>query len=488
MSRKPEEYFVRLRKREELLKLGLNPYPHRYDVDAAARDIHERYEDGRRVRAAGRLLTKRKFGRFLFAHLRDETGSFQIYVGRDETEPPLEGQNPVKFFDKYFDPGDWVWVEGTLFKTKTGEKTVRVERYRMLAKALLPMPEKWHGLQDPELAYRDRPLFWLANPDAKRVLYLREKIIDFIRNFFKEKGFLEVETPILQALYGGAAARPFKTYSNALDQELYLRIATELHLKRLLVAEFGRVFEIGKNFRNEGIDRLHYPEFTAMEAYAAGWDYEDMMAITEELLEGLARELYGEPEMTYQGQKLSFRRPFKRIDYTSALSEALGVDVMEAPDEELRRAIKEKSPDAKVEGVPRYKLLDKAFDLFVAEEIVDPAFVLDHPREMSPLAKPHRSRPGLVERFELFVLGTEIANSFTELNDPVVQRENFEEQVKHKDPELPSEVDEDFLTALERGMPPAGGIGYGIDRIVMLFTDSPSIRDVIAFPQLRAKE
>ena len=482
---KPQEYQVRLAKLKELREMGINPYPHSFSRVHLAWDIHHRYADleGREVTLAGRLLVKRRFGKILFAHIRDESGEIQIYLDAD-TEPLIQNENPVKFFDRYFDPGDFVGVTGTPFTTKTGEKTIRVKRYAMLSKTLLPMPEKWHGVKDPELAYRDRPLFLIANPAERDVFLRRAKIVQLTREFFQEKGFTEFETPALQPLYGGAAARPFTTRSWALDAELFLRIADELYLKRLLVAGYERVFEICKDFRNEGIDRTHYPEFTMLEAYAAFWDYNDMMGLAEELLNRLALELTGSESVQYQGKELSFARPFKRLDYTASLSEALGLDVMSARDSEIikageRRGIE--NPGA----MHRAKLLDKLFDLTVGDHITDPTFVLDHPRIMSPLAKPHREREGLVERFELFVMGTEIANAFTELNDPTIQRENMERDAVLRDEELPSEVDEDFLTALERGMPPTGGIGIGMDRVAMIFADKPNIRDVIAFPQLR---
>jgi len=485
---KPQEYRVRLAKLRELQEMGINPYPHSFRRIHLARDIVQRYPDleGKEVVLAGRLLVKRRFGKILFAHIRDESGEVQIYLDA-ETEPLIEGQNPVKFFDKYFDPGDFVGIIGTPFTTKTGEKTVRVKRYAMLSKALLPMPEKWHGVRDPELAYRDRPLFLIANPEERAVFLKRARIIQLTRDFFHEKGFTEFETPALQPLYGGAAARPFRTRSWALDAELFLRIADELYLKRLLVAGYERVYEICKDFRNEGIDRTHYPEFTMLEAYAAFWDYNDMMALAEELLNRLALEIVGAETVRYQGKELSFARPFKRLDYTTTLSEALGIDVMAAPDSDLIKAAEERGIE-NPRNLHRAKLLDKLFDIAVGDHITDPCFVLDHPRIMSPLAKPHRTREGLVERFELFIMGTEVANAFTELNDPVIQRENMERDAALRDEELPSEVDEDFLTALERGMPPTGGIGIGMDRLAMIFTDRPSIRDVIAFPQLRPHE
>lgn len=487
MMEKPQEYEVRLAKLMELAKMGVNPYPHEFRRTHEAGDIQGSYAEleGKEVTIGGRLLVKRRFGKILFAHIRDGSGEVQIYLDGD-TEPLVKDENPVKFFDKYFDPGDFVGITGTPFTTKTGEKTIRVKRYAMLSKALLPMPEKWHGVKDPELAYRDRPLFLIANPAEKEVFLMRARIIRLTREFFHEKGFTEFETPALQPLYGGATARPFTTRSWALGAELFLRIADELYLKRLLVAGYEKVYEICKDFRNEGIDRTHYPEFTMLEAYAAFWDYNDMIELAEELLNRLAKELAGSETLQYQGKKLSFARPFKRLDYTGALSEAIGLDVMAAPDSDLIKIAENKGVE-NPKNLHRSKLLDKLFDLAVGDRISDPTFVLDHPRIMSPLAKPHRERAGLVERFELFVMGTEIANAFTELNDPAIQRENMERDAGLRDEEIPSEVDEDFLTALERGMPPTGGIGIGVDRVAMIFTDRPSIRDVIAFPQLRIK-
>ncbi|MGC8894383.1 MAG: lysine--tRNA ligase [candidate division WOR-3 bacterium] len=484
---KPQEYWVRLAKLRELKQLGINPYPHSFPRVQLTRDILNRYDElkDKEVIVAGRLLIKRRFGKILFAHIRDESGEVQIYLDT-ETESPIENENPVKFFDKYFDPGDFIGITGAPFTTKTGEKTIRVKRYELLSKALLPMPEKWHGVRDPELAYRDRPLFLIANPTERETFLKRARIIHLTREFFGEKGFTEFETPTLQPVYGGAAARPFRTRSRALDAELFLRIADELYLKRLLVAGYERVFEICKDFRNEGIDRTHYPEFTMLEAYAAFWDYNDMMELAEELLSRLALEIAGSETIQYQGKGLSFARPFKRLDYTTALSGALGLDVMEATDSDLVKSAENHGIE-NPHNLHRAKLLDKLFDITVGDHITDPTFVCDHPRIMSPLAKPHREREGLVERFELFVMGTEVANAFTELNDPIIQRENMERDAALRDEELPSEVDEDFLTALERGMPPTGGIGIGMDRVTMILTDRASIRDVIAFPQLRVK-
>ena len=487
MPERPEEYFVRLQKVETLRREGIEPYAYRFEVTHRSREVKERFSalEGQEVRVAGRVMAKRDFGKSIFSHIRDEEGNLQIYLRAD-----VVGKDRVKFYKRFVDLGDILGVQGEVFRTKTGEVTVLVRDFQLLTKGLLPLPEKWHGLRDPELRYRERYVDLIASPESRGLFKQRTRIIRMIRRFLDDRGFWEVETPVLQPIYGGATARPFVTHSHALDMRLYLRISNELYLKRLLVGGFERVYEFSRDFRNEGIDRLHYPEFTLLEAYAAYWDYHDMMTLTEELLSDLSQELFGTHEITYQGQRLSFRPPFQRIRFTEALSEALGYDVLEAPEEALRESARK----AELEGWnrhPREKLIDKLFDRLVGDHLVQPTFVLDHPVEISPLAKRHREDPRLVERFELFVAGMELANAFSELNDPVDQRKRFEAQIRLRekgDEEIPPEIDEDFLKALEYGMPPAGGIGIGIDRLVMILTDSRSVRDVILFPQLRPRE
>ncbi len=489
----PEEFFVRKEKVKKLREMGIEPYPYRFEITHHSTDIKEKFEEleGKEVRIAGRIMTKRVFGKLNFAHLRDEFGDIQIVTQKGVTSVDgLPEEDGSKFFKKFVDTGDIVGIAGKVIKTKTGEISVLASSLKILSKALLPLPEKWHGLQDKELRYRERYVDLVVNPESRKVFKTRTRIIGFIRNFLNSRGFLEMETPVLQPVYGGAMAKPFETFSHVLGTKLYLRISNELYLKRLLVGGFEKVYEFSKDFRNEGIDRLHYPEFTLLEAYAAYWDYSDMMRMTEELLSGLAKEITGSYEIEYQGVKLSFEPPFRKIDYVKALTDKLGFNPVEADESKLREAGKFHEID-KYDRLPKHKLMDKLFDKLIGDEIKDPAFVMNHPVDISPLAKRHRSNPAVTERFELFILGMEIANAFSELNDPIDQRERFEKQVelrKSGDAEIPAEIDEDFLKALEVGMPPAGGIGYGIDRIVMLFTDQPSIRDVILFPQLRPKK
>jgi len=490
----PEEFFIRKEKVKKLREIGIEPYPYKFNVSHHSMEIKENFDklEGKDVRIAGRIITRRIFGKLNFAHIRDEQGDIQIVTQRGVTKVAglSREEDGSKFFKKFVDTGDILGVTGEVFKTKTGEISVLAKEIQILSKALLPLPEKWHGLQDKELRYRERYVDLIVNPDSRVVFRTRVKIINFIRNFLNSKGFLEMETPVLQPIYGGAMAKPFETYSNVLGTKLYLRISNELYLKRLLVGGFEKVYEFSKDFRNEGIDRLHYPEFTLLEAYAAYWDYNDMLNMTEELLSSLALEIKGSYEIEFQGEKISFKPPFKRIDYVESLSDHLGFNPLDADEDKLRNAAKLHEVD-KYDKLPRHKLMDKLFDKLIGDHIKDPAFVINHPVEISPLAKKHRQIPGVTERFELFILGMEIANAFSELNDPIDQRERFEKQVELRklgDAEIPAEIDEDFLKALEVGMPPAGGIGYGIDRIVMLLTNQPSIRDVILFPQLRPKK
>jgi len=486
-----EEFEVRKEKVEQLRNLGIEPYQYKFLKTHESKFIKENFEEfeNKEVLIAGRLMTKRVFGKLSFAHIRDESGDLQIAVQQGITKIPGTDDDGSSFFKKFIDVGDIIGIKGKVFKTKTGEVTVLAEELTLLSKCLKPLPEKWHGLKDKEIIYRERYLDLIMNLESREVFKKRTKIIKFIRNFFDEKGFLEVETPVLQPVYGGAFAKPFETYSNALDTKLYLRIADELYLKRLLVGGFEKVYEISKDFRNEGIDRLHYPEFTMLEAYASYWDYNDMMELTEELFEKLAIEINGKEELQYFGETISFKRPFKRISYLDELASKLGKDPLSMSEKELKEVGIEIGLKNAAK-LPATRLIDKIFDALVADHIKEPTFVIDHPALISPLAKKHRKFNGRVERFELFILGVEFANAFSELNDPIDQRKRFEDQIKYReagDEEIPRELDEDFLNAMEYGMPPAGGIGLGIDRIVMLFTGQYSIRDVILFPQLKPK-
>ncbi len=492
---RPEEFQVRLDKVRKLRERGIEPYAYRFDKTHTARQIKENFEEleGKEVKFAGRIITKRIMGKSLFATLRDETEDIQIYVKKGETENPFEDEtgNVAKAFNRYFDIGDIIGVEGTVFKTNTGEITILVKRFRMLTKGLLPLPDKWHGVKDPELQYRQRYVHLITDREALERFRKRALLMKAVREFFEGEGFMELDTPTLQPVYGGATATPFETYSRALDTKLYLRIANELYLKRLLVGGFEKVYEIVKNFRNEGIDRTHYPEFLAMEAYAAYWDYHDMMDLAERFLNFLVRRVFGTEELEYQGRRISFELPFRRISFLDELSRVLGRDVESLSEEELRTIAQERG--VKVgKDAHRWKIIDKLFDHLVGEHLINPTIVMDHPVAISPFAKKHREKEGRVERFEIYLAGMEVANAFSELNDPIEQRKRFEEQLEMRrrtgDKELPDEIDEDFLTAMEYGMPPAGGIGFGLDRIFMILLNQPSIRDVITFPQLRPKE
>lgn len=480
-------------KLEELRQIGIDPYGSRWDVNALAGELQERYReapsaslesDPVAVSLAGRVMTLRDHGKTTFAHVRDRTGQIQIYLRED-----VLGQEAYNLL-KYIDIGDFLGVAGPLFRTRTGELTVRVEGFRLLTKSLRPLPEKWHGLVDVEIRHRQRYLDLLANPEVATIFHRRSQLISEIRQFFDRRGFLEVETPMMQGLAGGAAARPFITHHNALGIDLYLRIAPELYLKRLLVGGLDRVYEINRNFRNEGVDTLHNPEFTMLEFYQAYADYGDLMTLTEELLPHLCRAIFGGEELTYQGTRIDLSPPWPRLTVAEALEKVGGVRGEDLHHPEKLREV------AVGRGVPvqaRWgwgKLLDALIAHVVEPQLIQPTFLLDFPLELSPLARRKKGAPELAERFELFVAGMEVVNAYTELNDPEEQRNRFQEQLRAREQgdEEAHRMDEDFVRALEYGMPPAAGEGIGIDRLVMLFTDSPSIRDVILFPQLRPKE
>ena len=495
-------------KLDELLRRGIRPFAynfersHRSVASAAAFAAAEgagaldQSGHGPRVRVGGRVVAWRGHGKSAFAHLEDGDGRIQIYLRQD-----VLGADRFEPLD-LLDLGDWVGVEGPLFRTRTGEVTVRVEQWALLSKSLRPLPlgktevdpdtgERVHhsAFTDTESRYRQRYADLAVHPEVRDVFRVRAQVVAQVRAFLDGEGFLEVETPVLQPLYGGATARPFVTHHHSLDRTMYLRIADELYLKRLIVGGFERVYEITHDFRNEGVDRLHNPEFTMLEFYQAFADYGDMMELVERLIGHVVGSVAGGTEVSYQGQPLSFARPFARLRFMAALGEALGVDPTTVPEAELRRqAMALHIPD--LEGAGRGKLLDKLFGALVEPRLVQPTFVMDHPIELSPLAKPHRTDPGVVERFELYSMGTELANAFSELNDPLDQRDRFEAQRAlgaAGDAEA-HQMDEDYLRALEFGMPPTGGVGVGVDRLVMLLTDQPSIRDVILFPVLREED
>jgi len=484
---------ARRKKAQELEKLGHPLFPNDFrptDRAGVLQDLFKDYDHealerlGKTFRLAGRMMARRDFGKAVFIHIQDETGRIQVFVKRDEV-----GEERFRLFKKYFDIGDLIGVEGPLFRTKTGELTVLAREIRLVTKAFRPLPEKFHGLRDTELRYRMRYVDLIMNPRVREIFRTRTRIIQYLRDYFISNGFLEVETPMMQPIPGGATARPFKTFHHALERELYLRIAPELYLKRLLVGGFERVFELNRNFRNEGVSTQHNPEFTMLEFYEAYATHEDLMRRTEEIFVGLAQELTGENRITYQGHTIDFTPPWPRIPFKKALLEIGGV-----PEEALesKEKVLEFAQQRDIRLDPRepvlQKLWAKLFDALVEPKLLRPTFITEFPVEISPLARRNDRNPSLADRFELFIAGREIANAFSELNDPRDQKARFGEQIRKRledDPEIHPEIDEDFIRALEYGMPPAAGEGIGIDRVVMLFTDSPSIREVILFPHLR---
>ena len=480
---------ARREKLEELIRRGVAPFAYRYERSSTTRAALDGFREGDETvyRLAGRLGPARSHGKTTFAHLEDAVGRIQAYFKRDHLG---DAQYDIVGL---LDQDDIVGVEGPLFKTRTGEITVRVDRLTLLTKALRPLPRGkedeqgvLHGaLTDPEVRSRQRYADLAVHPDVRAVFRLRARAVSFVRRFLDARGYLEVETPVLQPLYGGAAARPFTTRYEALDATFYLRIADELYLKRCIVGGLERVYEIGHDFRNEGLDRWHNPEFTMAEWYEAYADYRDMADGTEALVAGLVTELTGAATVERHGTSLSFATPFARRDFYELIRETAGLDLRTAPEGDLRAALRRKQVDA--DALSGAKLLDEVFKNFAEPTLVQPTFVLDYPVALSPLAKRKRDDPSRVERWELFVLGREIANAFSELNDPDEQRRRFEEQARFRsagDTEA-QPLDEDFLRALEYGMPPTGGVGMGIDRLIMILADRPSIRDVILFPMLR---
>ena len=474
-----------------LREAGRNPWPNDQKVGwtnaqaraaAAGRTPEDLAANRIRVDVAGRVVGFRRFGKAAFLVLSDRTGRLQAYLRKDRL-----GDAPYDLFLKTVDAGDIVWTEGTLFITRTGELTVEAEAFRLLSKAIRPLPEKWHGLSDVETRYRQRYVDLIVNEEVREIFRRRARIVSFLRSFLEKREFLEVETPMMQPVAGGATARPFVTHHNALDMDLYLRIAPELYLKRLLVGGFERVFEINRNFRNEGISTQHNPEFTMIEFYQAYATYREMMDLTEEMLSSLVTELFGVPECVYQGKKIDFSPPWERLTVAQAAARYGGFPEERLSDERFLREAAGKLgvPDAATASPG--KLLVAIYEEVAERKIEGPTFVTEYPIDVSPLSRRNDERPGIVDRFELIVRGREIANAFSELNDPIDQRARFEEQLRNRErgDEEAHFMDEDYLRALEHGMPPAAGEGIGIDRLVMLLTDSPSIRDVILFPQLR---
>jgi len=486
-------------KAEELRNLGIDPYPYSYTVENYSAEIKndhaERQDFAEKqfpVKVAGRIMSMRGHGKVGFAHIRDSTGEIQIYVRKDRVE---------NYADVYkrLDVGDIMGVEGWIFRTRTEELTVYVEKLTLLSKALRPLPEKWHGLKDIETRYRQRYVDLIANPEVRKAFLTRTKIVQTIRKFLDDRGFVEVETPVLQPIYGGANGMPFITHHKTLDMNLYLRISDELYLKRLIVGGLSdKVYEISKDFRNEGIDKTHSPEFTMLELYQAYSDYDDIMRLSEELFSHTAQEIHGSMVITYQGQEIDLTPPWTRIPMLDAIKDAMKMDIESMSREEMleiateRNLIDSESEDApNIQGeLSRGKLINLFFDEYVEKALIQPTFITNYPIEISPLAKKKRGDENLTERFEIFINGSEMGNAFSELNDPVDQRERLAYQAEQREAgdEEAQVMDEDYIRALEYGMPPTGGLGMGIDRLVMLLTDMPSLRDVILFPPMRPED
>ncbi|CCI30424.1 lysine-tRNA ligase [Microcystis aeruginosa NIES-2519] len=489
---------ARLEKVAGLQKAGLNPYAYQWKSTAHAQQLQEQYADlapgeeiSTEVAIAGRIIARRIMGKLAFFNLQDETGTIQLYLDKKRISETMAAvPNAFNTVIKLTDTGDILGAKGTIKRTERGELSIYVNQYEILTKSLLPLPDKWHGLTDVEKRYRQRYVDLIVNPEVRQTFRRRAQITAAIRRYLDQEGFIEIETPVLQSEAGGADARPFITYHNTLEMELYLRIATELHLKRLIVGGFEKVFELGRIFRNEGVSTKHNPEFTSIEIYQAYADYYDMMELTENIIVNAAQDVLGTLKITYQDREIDLTPPWRRVTMHELVQEITGVDLNSFEDFESARIAAENAgigvpEDCKTIG----KLLNEAFEQKVEETLIQPTFVLDFPVEISPLAKPHRSKTDLVERFELYVVGRELANSFSELTDPIDQRQRLEAQaLKKAAGDLEAQgVDEDFLTALEYGMPPTGGLGIGIDRLIMLLTDSASIRDVIAFPLLKSQ-
>ncbi|QAA81771.1 lysine--tRNA ligase [Aequorivita sp. H23M31] len=487
---------IRRDKLNQLRNLGINPYPaDLYPVDHTSRQIKEGFEEGKKVILAGRLMSRRIQGKASFAELQDAEGRIQVYFNRDEI---CQGEDKTLYnevYKKLLDIGDFIGIEGELFKTQVGEKTVMVKNFTLLSKALRPLPQprvdsegKIHdAFTDPEQRYRQRYADLVVNPHVKEIFIKRTKLFNAMRKFFNDRGYFEVETPILQPIPGGAAARPFVTHHNSLDIPLYMRIANELYLKRLIVGGFDGVYEFSKNFRNEGMDRTHNPEFTAMEIYVAYKDYNWMMDFCEQLLEYCAMEVNGTTQATFGKYEIDFKAPYPRVTMADAIKKFTGFDITGKTEDEIRQAAIKMNVEVD-NTMGKGKLIDEIFGEKCEGNFIQPTFITDYPKEMSPLCKEHRENPELTERFELMVCGKEIANAYSELNDPIDQRERFEAQLEladRGDDEATAFIDFDFLRALEYGMPPTSGMGIGMDRLIMFLTNNASIQEVLFFPQMR---
>ena len=490
-ERLAEQAVIRREKLQKLADEGNNPFVKvKYPVSHNSTQIKEGFDEleGKEVCLAGRLMSRRVMGKASFSHVQDGAGLIQIYVKRDDV-----GEEDYAAFKKDYDLGDIVGIKGFVFKTQTGETSVHCTHIEMLSKCLRPLPEKQHGLKDPDIRYRQRDLDLIVNPEVKTAFIKRSQILKELRAFLDSRGFLEVDTPILTTLEIGAAARPFKTRHNALDIDMYLRIETELYLKRCIVGGLERVYEVGRIFRNEGMDAFHNPEFTTIELYQSYADYFDMMELVEDMYRTVARKVCGTDKINYQGTEIDFGSPFVRLTMKEAVKKYSGADYDSwANDEEARacaKALHVEVPEG--DAATRGHVLIALFDAFVEDKLVQPTFIYDYPVENSPLAKRKEDDPLFTQRFEYFICGHEFGNAFSELNDPIDQKQRFVKQVEEKrkqEPNCNAQVDEEFITALEYGMPPTGGLGFGVDRLVMLLTDSPTIRDVLLFPTMKPKK
>ncbi len=493
-----EQEIIRREKLSKLRELGINPYPaNLFPVDHTSKQVKETFEEGKKVIVAGRLMSVRDQGKASFAELQDSEGRIQLYLNRDVICPDEDKTLYNTVFRKLIDLGDFIGIEGELFTTQVGAKCIRVTKFTVLSKTLRPLPlpkmdeegNVYDAFTDPELRYRMRYVDLVVNPQVKEIFIKRTKLFTAMRNFFNDRGYMEVETPVLQSIPGGASARPFITHHNSLDIPLYMRIANELYLKRLIVGGFEGVYEFSKNFRNEGMDRTHNPEFTAMEIYVAYKDYNWMMEFTEQLLEHCAIAVNGTTKATFGEHEIDFKAPYKRVTMRQAIIDFTGFDIDGKSEAELFEAAKSMGIDVN-ETMGKGKLIDEIFGEKCEGNYIQPTFITDYPKAMSPLTKEHRDDAELTERFELMVCGKEIANSYSELNDPIDQRERFEEQLKlsEKGDDEAMFIDQDFLRALEYGMPPTGGLGIGMDRLIMFLTNNPSIQEVLFFPQMRPEK
>ena len=499
MSQLSEQEIVRREKLSKLRELGINPYPaDLFPVTHSSAKVKSKFSEGTKVVLAGRLMRKKIQGKAAFAELQDSEGRIQIYINRDEVCPDEDKSLYNDVFKKLLDLGDFIGIEGELFTTQVGEKTVLVKHFKLLSKALKPLPlpktdaegNTYDEFNDPEMRYRQRYADLVVNPHVKEVFVKRTKLFNAMRGFFNEAGYFEVETPVLQPIPGGAAARPFITHHNSLDIPLYMRIANELYLKRLIVGGFDGVYEFSKNFRNEGMDRTHNPEFTAMEIYVAYKDYNWMMAFCEQLLEHCALAVNGTTKATFGAHEIDFKAPYARVTMADSIKEFTGFDITGKTEDEIREAAKNLGVEVDA-TMGKGKLIDEIFGEKCEGNYIQPTYITDYPKEMSPLCKEHRENPELTERFELMVCGKEIANAYSELNDPIDQRERFEHQLKlaqKGDDEATEFIDEDFLRALEYGMPPTSGMGIGMDRLIMFLTNNASIQEVLFFPQMKPEK